>query len=178
MEPTPAQIMQATQHVHYEIAGLLLTPAFKQESATLRETVYLRKMVHGRVLFTFFSTPKANRYKDDVLSVDFGFAAEPLYGDNPTPLLDRLNKRIFHLTYSRIAEKTEWQMDELLLPVMRQSRKFIEHILNGTISIGQDQRRCWIELQREDDGGFPLNQNTSNVADHQIKAIERRGQDR
>lgn len=177
MEPTPTQIIEALPHVHYEIEALLLTP---KHTPDLAETVYFWKMAHGRVLFTFFSTEKCKRFADDVLSLDFGFPAEPLYGNDPKPLLDLFNKRLFHLTYSRIQEKDEWLMDKLLSPVMRQSRKFIDYMLQlTTITIDDNERHRWRDLKNADARGLPLQQNTSNIAHYQIQIIEsNRGTDR
>lgn len=177
MEPTPPQIIDALPHVYYEIQALLLTP---KHTPDLVETVYFRKMAHGRVLFMFFSTERCKRFADDILSMDFGFPAEPLYGDDPKALLDLFNKRLFHLTYSRIQEKDEWLMDKLLPPVMRQSRRFIDHILQlSTIPIDDNERQRWRDLKSADARRLPLQQNTSNIAPYQIQIIEsNRGTDR
>ena len=88
-------------------------------------------------------------------------------------MLDRFNKRLFHITYSRINEKNEWLMDELLPPVMRQSRRFIDHVLQvTTIPIDTSERSLWRALKANDAGRLPLQQNTSNVSTYQIQTIE------
>jgi len=88
---------------------------------------------------------------DDVVSEDFGFPAEALYGADPKPLLDRFNKRMFHITYSRIHEKNQWLMDELLPPVMRQSGRFVDHILQlSTVSLDDVERGLWHALKPAD----------------------------
>jgi hypothetical protein len=176
MKPTPQDVLKALPHVRYEIESLLLTPEHDPSNSALRESVFFRKMAHGRLLYTFFtrSSCKPNeRNPDDVVSEDFGFGPEALYGDKPKALLDQFNKRLFHLTYSRMNYDDEWLMDKCLLPVMRQSRRFIEHILGvATIPMEDEELRRWRDLKEKDSSKAPLVQNTSNVADYQVHAID------
>jgi len=176
MKPTSHQIIEALHHVRYEVESLLLTPAHDSSNEALVESVYFRKMAHGRVLYTFFTTPLSKRYSDDVLSEDFGFPAEQLYGVDREELLERFNKDLFHLTYTRL-ERTHdtksWPMDSLLSPIARQSRRFIEHVIyTAAIQVSDSERDLWRALNVADTGGLRLQQNTSNVAAYQIQSIE------
>lgn len=177
MKPTTQQLIGALPQVRYEIESFLLTPSHDPANDALVESVYFRKMAHCRALYTFFATPASKRHSDDVLSEDFGFPAEEeLYGSDRTELLDRFNKDLFHLTYTRLQRTPvtkRWPMDSLFPPIARQSRKFIDHILKiATITVGESERALWQELQAADSGGLQLQQNTSNVAASQIRSIE------
>jgi len=168
MKPTSQQVIEALPHVRYEVESLLLTPAHDSSNEALVESVYFRKMAHGRVLYTFFSTPPSKRDSDDVVSDDYGFKAEELYGVDRAELLKRFNKDLFHLTYTRL-ERTHdtkcWPMDSLLPPIARQSRRFIDHVLqNNAIAVSEPERELWRALKLADVKGLRLQQNTSNVA--------------
>jgi hypothetical protein len=167
MKPELAQIITALPHVRYEIESLLLTPQHDKSNSALVESVCMRKMVHCRVLYSFFTISKDARDKrdDDVVCEDYEFPREDLYGANPRALLDEFNKRIFHLTYSR--DRRPWDMKTLLPPVENQSRKFVSHIIRGNslpIQIDEAEERCWRRLQQDISLGVSLQQNTSNVA--------------
>ena len=176
MNPTPSQIVQALPHVRYEIESLLQTPDYDPSNLALKESVYFRKMAHCRALYWFFTTPGSRRREDDVLCEDFGFKSERLYSGEARPLLDQFNKRLFHLTHGRIREKRPWPMLDLLQPVMGRSRRFVDHVLQtGAIQLDDEERRRWRALKNADARRFPLEQDTSNVATHQIRAFEGRG---
>ncbi len=57
-------------------------------------------MAHARLLYDFLEQRTADRFKDNVLSEDFGYPAATL----PLPPDDRkrLNKDLMHLTYDRL----------------------------------------------------------------------------
>ena len=57
-------------------------------------------MAHARALYDFFETPAAKRKQDDAVSEDFGFPARRI--ERPEDDRNRLNKQLFHLTYSRL----------------------------------------------------------------------------
>lgn len=167
------QIIAALPHVRYEIESLLLTPRHDPSDKTLVEAVELRRMVHARVLYSFFSRSLADRDEsdpidDDVLSEDYGFKAELPYSLEPRPLLDRFNKDIFHLTYTRLERTTEskpWPREELLTPIQRQAGRFIDHILQyRPDGVSDAEFRLWQKLKEDDTCVRPLQQNTSNVA--------------
>ena len=182
MNPTLPQVIGILPHVRYEIESLLQTPNHDEMNTALVESVQFRRMAHARVLFDFFtksrSAPKKERLlsDDDVVSEDFGFPAEPLYGPEPKPLLDRFNKDLFHLTYSRLtrtAEVKPWPREKLLPPVEAQARKFIEHILQASnLSIPEDELGKWRELKEADRRKLPLRQNTSNIAIPRVMGIQ------
>lgn len=173
MKPTGQQIIEALPHVRYEIESLLLTPKHDPSYSALVESVEFRKMAHARVLYSFFTRPQSKRREndpndDDVLSEDYAFPAEPLYGLDPRVLLDRFKKDLFHLTYARlrrIPQTKRWPREELLPPVEKQSRKSIEHILqSATILVDDTERGSWQQLKDDDACERPLQQHTSNVA--------------
>jgi hypothetical protein len=162
MKPTTEQIKRALPHVRYEIESLLLIPEHDRAYEALAESVMFRRMAHCRGLFTFFSTPSDKRFGDDVISEDFNFPSAQLYGINPKPLLEQFNKRLFHITYSRIGETTPWPTETLLPPVIKRSREFIEHILNSPLLSDAKERNHWEELKANDAGSRPLLQYSSN----------------
>jgi hypothetical protein len=176
MKPTTQQIVGALPHLRYEIESLLLTPTHDPSIEELVESVHFRRMAAARLLYTFFTRPTSKRDDDDVLCEDFGFLAEPLYGSDPKPLLERFNKDLFHLTYTRLGRTREtkrWPLEKLLPPVEVQCRKFIDYILQTkTISINEGERRCWLKLKRDAACKFPLQQHTSNVAPVHTEAIK------
>ncbi len=175
MDPTPDQVARVLKHVHYEIESLLLTPQYEQWNKALEESVYFRKMAHCRVLYGFFTVAASQRKNDDVVSEDFGFAAEPLYVGDPKPLLARFNKDLFHLSYARL-ERTAitkpWPMETLFTPVCKRSKEFIEHVLTQRHLVMSDTERClWAALKDSTTRQLPLQQNTSNVAERQTTTL-------
>ena len=179
MKPTPGQIAQALQHVRYEIQSFLQTPDYCRSNKALEESVYFRKMAHCRVLHDFFTTRAADRNKsnDDIVSEDFRFPAQEIYGDKPRELLKRFNKHLFHLTYDRLNRTPEtkaWRMDLLFPPVAQRSIEFIDHILRNCALGVSAELTVWTELKAAVAAQLPLQQNTSNVAAAQISVIERK----
>lgn len=173
MKPNKDQISQMFEHVRYEIESFLLDPIYDKTNASLKESVFFRKMAHCRVLYGFFAEEKLNkngdRRDDDVWCNDFGFKREDLYGNQPRPLLDLFNKRLFHLTYARLdytAEKKRWARETLFPPVVKQAKKFIEHVLaKQDLEMSDTERKLWTKLKTDIAAGNPLQQNTSNVAE-------------
>ena len=179
MKPTPDQIAQALEHVRYEIESFLQTPDYCRSNKALEESVYFRKMAHCRVLYDFFTTKEEDRNQrnDDIVSEDFCFQAQELYGDKPRELLDRFNKHLFHLTYDRLNRTPDtkaWPMDLLFPPVAQRSREFIYHILRNSALGVSAELTLWTELKAAvaAQPPSPLQQNTSNVAPSQISVIE------
>ena len=168
MNPTQEQIVQALPSCALRSRVFLLqTPAYDLSNKTLAESVYFRKGWRTVALFTpslqeqVVKRQKLDPNDDDVVSEDYGFQAEALYGAEPKPLLDRFNKRLFHITYSRINEKNEWLMDELLPPSLCVSRRrFIDHVLQvTTIPIDTSERSLWRALKAKQTPATPLQQN-------------------
>lgn len=174
--PTIPQITASLPHVRYEIESLLLRLDHDPKNEALVESVYFRKMAHGRVLDTFFSKSTSERHTDDVLAEDFGFPSRKLYGATQKELRDRFNKDLFHLTYSRL-ERTPstkpWPMESLLLPVIEVSKMFIDHVIGPMfIPVSEAERTNWRVLKASVAGGLQLQQTTSNVTEYQIASIE------
>jgi hypothetical protein len=140
VNPTPEQINHALPHVRYEIEAFLLTPKYDRSDEALEESVCFRKMVHCRALYDFFSQSgdirQYRNYEDNVVSEDFSFARKKeLYGPDPRPHLDRFNKDLLHITYSRLertADDKAWPTQRLFPPVSEAAREFIDHILTNT----------------------------------------------
>lgn len=178
MNPSPDQIARALPHVRYEIESLLQTPAYDQANKALEESVYFRKMAHCRALYHFFNKKerREDRRGDDILSADFGFPSQDVYGQSAKDLVKRFNKDLLHLTYERLTRTPDtkpWPMDALFPPVAQLCREFIEHILTKfTGRVADDERKLWAELKSDVARGTPLQQNTSNVAERITSSIE------
>jgi len=163
MTPTSQELLKVLPHIRFEIMSLLLVPEHDTKNDALRESVALRQMVSARLLYSFFTTPKSKRSKDDVLSDDFGFAPEELYKTNAQKLMEEFNKRIFHLTYSR--SHGPWQTGVLLPPIKQQSLKFIDWIIAYKgIPITMIERNEWRTLKSNIGANVPLQHQSSNVA--------------
>jgi hypothetical protein len=177
-EPTLEEKVGALQHVRYEVESLLLTPDGARSNKTLEEAVELARMVHSRALYTFFSTAPEDRKKDDMISKDFSFEPKRLYGDKvqTQATVDRFNKHLFHLTYNRVhlsAAEKRWPREEWLPPVVAQSKRFIDHILETPpFLIPDEERKCWQKLKNADTRGLALEQNTGNIAPPLIHITE------
>lgn len=86
--------------VWYEVLFTFGVPAHDPTDYCQWEAINFTRMGHARVLYTFLETPLVKRYQDDVLAEDYGFPAEPIDLAEADRL--RLNKDLFHLTYSRL----------------------------------------------------------------------------
>jgi hypothetical protein len=184
MTPSHDQAIAMLPHVRYEIESLLLTPAYDPSNEALEESVLFRRMAHARVLHTFFTAPTSKRFKDDVLSADYGFRTDPIYGHDEKELLNRFNKDLFHLSLERLSRTVEtkpWPMRRLLLPVIECSRQLIQHILGGAVAgVSEAELDKWRQLVEGDRMGAPLEQQTSNIAAVEVASFHiecRRAQD-
>jgi hypothetical protein len=104
-------------------------------------------MGHARALYDFFETPTAKRKQDDALSEDFGFPAERI--DRPEDDRNRLNKQLFHLTYSRLTynETSKPWPDTILSCLHPRCVEFIEHLLAlGEPLVGPEEATTWQAL--------------------------------
>ena len=176
--PTRAETISALRDIRYEIEGLLQTPKHDATDESIIETVFFRKMAHARALYTFFTTSIAKRYKDDVVSEDYLFEAKAIYSDDRSQeLIDRFNKDLFHISYSRVHRTPltkAWPMDEMLPPIIVRSKEFIGHLLVLDWSdIPSAELRRWQNMQSRRFLASPLAQNTSNVAAPQVASVER-----
>jgi len=126
---------------------------------------------------TFFTTPISRRYKDDALSEDYLFVAAPLYkADVAQKLLDRFNKDLFHISYSRVRRTPvdkAWPMKDLLPPIIDRSKEFITHLLAlPWPDISADELQRWRDMQELRFVFRNLAQSISNIADAQIASLE------
>ena len=90
------------------------------------------RMGHARALLYFFESPLgAKKWKDDVVSEDFGFPAALLVIEKGERV--RLNKDLFHLSSQRLRHtpaSKPWT-NALLQQVHDRSIQFIEHLLSS-----------------------------------------------
>ncbi len=94
------------------------------------EHLNFSRMGHARALLYFFeSTSTAKKWKDDVVSEDFGFPAETISISKDER--DRLNKDLFHLSSQRLRHTRDskpWT-DTLLQQIHERSVCFVDFIL-------------------------------------------------
>lgn len=149
MEPTATQIRDAASIVRYEITAFigLFTRILRGELPQDRITSNAcgeAWLLHARILIDFFETSQATRCKDDLISLDYGFAASTVTVD--TTNRERLNKDLAHLTFSRI-EKTRntresqqakmWNLTGFS-PLVERCDGFVEHMRCKVLSRSGD----------------------------------------
>ena len=142
--PTPAEIVAALSDVAYEveqILGLLKSPP--KTNLVTKNARLESLLLHTRVVLDFFE--HLRREQDDVLATDYGFPAETVPVDHK--LRERLNKDLVHLTYSRqqrTGAAKNWDLTRLLIPLLKRSAKFAEHVVRTRLdSLSPDQRQRW-----------------------------------
>ncbi len=109
-------------------------------------------LVHSRVLLGFFECSSTKRHNDDVLSVDIGFPDKPI--EQSKKLRQDINKRLAHLTYSRLSFQDKEAMDwsyELFEPLEKRCNEFLNAEApndivssHGTLQI----RAIWEDLKK------------------------------
>ena len=112
------------------------------------EHVNFSRMGHARALYAFFETSivdrdtRRQRQKDydDVVSEDFGFAASKFQRPDDR---ERLNKDLFHLTYSRlrhfkVSQYKPWP-DTILGGLHEPCVEFIKHLLQHKSEFGSTE---------------------------------------
>jgi hypothetical protein len=111
------------------------------------EHINFSRMGHARTLYDFFETPTSNRKQDDAVSEDFGFPARPI--ERHEDDRNRLNKQLFHLTYSRLAynETSKAWPDTILSCLHPRCVEFIQHLLaQGEPLVGPNDVVTWKAL--------------------------------
>lgn len=103
--------------------------------------------VHARCLTDFFNgAMERSQTHDDVLVRDYSFTKT--YSD--PVILDRSNKDIAHLTYSRIErypEQSTWRIDDLQ-PLLAVCEEFVIHLLRtGMIAAYGHDTVPWLALE-------------------------------
>lgn len=159
--PTQNQVRQGLDHVYYEIEQLnnlleMQKISFKTLSndpslaLTLDNAKFEAMLFHLRTLIDFFECPYSNRYKDDILSEDYGFPSRPTGVSDADK--ERINKELAHLTYSRPAldaPNRGWMPWTLIPPVLKRCKEFCAHIVgnfpagNATVS-----KEAWLQLDQ------------------------------
>jgi hypothetical protein len=134
MNPDLKRKIGILRHIRFEIKSFFLEPESGLRGRDLDETIKMRRMAHCRVLCGFFT--KKQRGDDDVLATDFDFPCcewNDLYpGDGDAYKVKQcFNKRLFHLTYSRLQVSDEkWCIELAFPPIEAKAREFIKHIVN------------------------------------------------
>ena len=133
--PITAQLKNTLEHVFYEIAQITET-LIGTNNAAINNALVEARLIHVRALLDFFQKPnRGNRNGqelDDVLSSDYGFSHRNV--GIPSPYMERLNKDLAHLTYSRadrLPEDKPWPHDKVLLPMLACCRQFGEHLISN-----------------------------------------------
>ncbi len=125
-EPTRDERIRGLEHVRYEIDELVRLLGGGRPGNPLWSNPRLEAiLVHARTLADFF---EGKRDKDDILSIDYDFAACPDVLE--TCFRTRLNKDLAHLSYSRLkrdAKTKGWGFEELRTLLAR-SRAFATHV--------------------------------------------------
>ena len=129
--PTDIEIEQAVALIYYEIKQLIDSTLLSQDVKDIRfKNAFVESvLVHTRILIEFFENER--RWKDDVLTSDFGFSPKKLnISDHDR---DRLNKDLAHLTYSRLNrshEEKNWDYINVVLPILIRASEYIKFLLN------------------------------------------------
>lgn len=114
--------------IWYEIVFTFGVPRHDPNDYCQWEAINFTRMGHARVLYTFLETATNKRLKDDVLAEDYGFMA--IMVDLPAEDRMRLNKDLFHLTYSRLRHTSlskKWP-DSILQKLFPHVIDFMEHV--------------------------------------------------
>jgi hypothetical protein len=168
MTPIYQQKIDALHHVRYEINSFLQlqknwSNGELQANEVLRETVLMRRVVHFRALYEFFCGDLQNRFKDNVLDVDYAYICSFVKksgSDN-----GRFNKEILHLTYSRKDDGPNklWDLSQFS-DMEKECKGFIKHVVDNAtgLTVSKEELEQWKTLQQ---GVFILTptQNTSSV---------------
>lgn len=139
VKPTDKQIQDVAHAVLYEVALFigLYTRLFRGETSTdwvICNACLEAWLLHARNLIAFFETSQEDRCKDDVVSEDYGFAAQRLPINSTIRF--RLNKDLTHLTFARIArtrntsesrQKKKWNPQDFL-PLLKRCDEFVPHM--------------------------------------------------
>lgn len=143
--PTEEEKLKGLDSVYYEIQQLLGTMAPKSGNPTLDNAVLESRLLHVRTLLDVFS--RKEHGQDDVLAAHYGFPVTPSEIDQV--FVDRLNKDLAHLTYSRIQRTRAtkgWPVAEVVVPTLGRCKEFIDHILAARSIFGEAGPTDWRAL--------------------------------
>lgn len=121
------------------------------------EHVNFSRLGHARALYDFFETPANRRKQDDAICEDFGFPARPIL--RPRENRVRLNKQLFHITYSRLRfnETSKPWPDSILGCLHGRCVEFIEHLLEQrSLILPPTDRLAWESLSARLKSGHQL----------------------
>jgi hypothetical protein len=132
----------------YEIVFTFGVPAHDPLDYSHWEMINFTRMAHARLLYDFLEKNDEQRYKDDVLAVDYGYPAQTIELSEDDRA--RLNKDLFHLSYDRLRHSPEtkpWPnsiLSNLLAPVLG----FMKHIRDARADMfeTEDERVAWSYL--------------------------------
>jgi hypothetical protein len=126
--------------VWYEMVYAFGVSPHEESDYCAWEHVNFSRMGHARTLYDFFETPTGKRWSDDAISEDYGFSARPI--KRPANDRIRLNKQLFHLTYTRLEynETSKPWPDSIISCLHDRCVEFIRHILShqSEFGVGED----------------------------------------
>ena len=162
MKPSDAQIRDVASPVRYEITLFigLYTRLCRGETPmdwVISNACLEAWLLHARNLIAFFEISQKDRHKDDVVSQDYGFSAQPLPINNT--IRGRLNTDLAHLTFSRIArtrntaesrKAKQWNLEEFV-PLLERCDEFVQHIRCEYLAGPDDAQQCseWTKAHSE-----------------------------
>jgi hypothetical protein len=122
--------------VWYEMLYAFGVSPHKETDYCAWEHLNFSRMGHARTLYDFFETPTAERRSDDAISEDYGFPARAI--ERPANDRIRLNKQLFHLTYTRLKfnERSKRWPDTIISCLHDRCVEFIRHILSHKSEFG------------------------------------------
>jgi hypothetical protein len=144
--PTEEQKRSILGPALYEIEQLLHASRLSTNNLFVSNAVLESVLLHVRTLLDFYerSTRSTRQERgqtveqDDVLALDFGFAAQEIA--IPDDYRERLNKDLAHLTYSRLERRTldskQWDHRRVTCPVLSRSREFVTYVSSDYLDEG------------------------------------------
>jgi len=133
-KPKPEQIPAALQAVFYEIETFLWTTreTYKIQCVSKHPDLLESRLLHTRNLIHFFERQVKCRKDDDVLAEDYGFLPRKIQISKD--YRSRLNKSLSHITYARVAFKSQgkrpWPIKDTVLPLLDPCEEFLQHLID------------------------------------------------
>jgi len=169
--PTEAILRGSLEHLIYEFSSILLP--IRNYPPEFTEIVEYWQLSHTRLLIDFFGC-HALRDTDLVYTDYYGPGKMPisdLYDSNSNQhVKDFISQKLLHLTAIRIGKKAPpqeklWPTAEFVSPIQRQSRLFIEDVIQGRLKFSLDKLELaeWAELQKNVSNQTPFSSNSGNV---------------
>ena len=156
--PTPASpsgsriLAEALDHVLYEMEMLHALPALLEASdRDVRQNAYLESfIVHARCLDEFFAKASQGQTGRNMRASDFAPFLKPV--SLPDSLIDRMNREITHLGWTRKKPGTVgdcWKCSDVIAQLMKPALDFLDAVyqIEAIRSFGKNQSR--IEAMRQ-----------------------------